>query len=148
MVVKKTWIDRYAAAWIRHADPDGAIDDLLGFLDPQVRYEDVPSGAVFVGHDEVRAMGAFAHAMSEDMTIRVVTSLCDGARFLIESEARGTHTGPMGSIPATGRPFVNRGVSVGELSTQGLVTAHRDYWDLGQFLTQCEILPTEMRIAP
>lgn len=146
--MKTSWIDRYAAAWSRHADPHGAIDDFLGLLDPDVRYEDVPSGAVFIGHDEVRAMGAFAHAMSEDMTILVVTSLCDGSRFLIESETRGTHTGPMGPIPGTGRTFVNRGVSVGELSAAGLVTAHRDYWDLGQFLTQCDVLPAELRIVP
>ncbi len=66
----------------------------------------------------------------------------NGSMYAFEHEGSGTSTTAIGSIPASGRPFVIRGVSLGALSPNGLVQEHRDYWDLADFLRQVGALPT------
>lgn len=141
--MSSSWIDRYASSWARHADVEdaAAIDEYLGFLDPDIRYEDVPSGAVYTGLAGVREMGSHARLMSADLQITILSVASDGATFAIEAAARGTNTGAIGPIPATGRRFVNRTVAFGEVSAAGLVTGHRDYWDLATFLGQVGVSP-------
>jgi hypothetical protein len=114
----------------------GALAQLLNLMSPGIRYEDVPTGMVFVGHDGVREMSEAAYQWSSDMAFKVLTRQTDGSLYAFEVETTGTNTGAVGSMPATGRPYLLRAVSVGSLSPDGLVHEHRDYWDLGGFLTQ------------
>jgi hypothetical protein len=44
-------------------------------------------------------------------------------------------------IPATGKAFSFRSVSVGRLAAGGLVAQQRDYWDLMSFLGQSGVVP-------
>jgi ketosteroid isomerase-like protein len=129
------WVDEYFAAWARHAqaaDPVlGAADRarLLSFMDPAVRYEDVPTAQVFSGHDGVLQMGALALRMAPDLRFTCVTAQESAERFAFETETHGTDAG-------TGKPFVLRGVSVGQRSPEGKVISHKDYWDLASYLRQ------------
>ena len=141
------WIDEYFAAWARHAqasDPaTGAADRerLLAFMDAQVRYEDVPTVQVFVGHKGVVEMGAQALRMANDMRFTCISAQESGDQFAFESEARGTNTGAVGPFPATNKPFVLRAVSVGRRTPQGKVISHKDYWDLAGYLAQIGLKP-------
>jgi steroid delta-isomerase-like uncharacterized protein len=140
------WLDRYIEAWLLHPDaggPDGgeALAALLGFMAADVTYEDVPSNAVFDGHDGIAAMCAGAFAMSSDLAFEIVSHQTNGDLYAFESLGTGTNTGAVGPIPATGRPFVLRGISVGSVSPDGLVESHRDYWDMAGFLVQLGVLP-------
>ena len=138
--------DRYVSAWLLHAlagAPDGA-GDLKALLDccgPDVRYEDVPTAKVFEGHDGVRRMCEGAHNWSSDVEATVPTRQTNGTLFAVETEWRGTNTAALGDLPATGRRFTLRMVSVGTIDDQGLVTEHRDYWDLASFLAQVGVGP-------
>jgi SnoaL-like domain len=132
------WLDRYVEAWAAHprAGKSGGrwLDDLLECLTTDVRYEDVPTATMFVGHDGIRQMCEAADRWSPDLEITVVTRQTDGSMFALETRMTGT-TGQ----PAEGSPshrFELRGVSVGTASEGGLVGEHRDYWDLGSFLAQ------------
>ena len=140
------WLDRYIDAWLAHpaaGAPDGgrALDRLLAFMSPDVRYEDVPSSVVFEGHDGVATMCAGAFQMSSDLTFRVTSAQIDGRNFAFENVSTGTNTGAVGPIPATGRPLTIRGVAVGVVSGDGLVEHHRDYWDMAGLLAQLGVLP-------
>jgi steroid delta-isomerase-like uncharacterized protein len=140
------WLDQYVDAWLLHplaGRPEGnnALKTFLGFLSPDVRYEDVPSASAFIGHDGIKQMCEAAHQWSSDLEIHVLTRQTSGSLYALETEASGTHTGAMGALPATGRSFVLRGVSIGEVSSDGLVREQRDYWDLGGFLMQIGVLP-------
>ena len=140
------WLDRYIDAWLEHpvaGSPDGgaSLDRLLGFMSEDVRYEDVPSNAVFEGHNGVTAMCSSAFLMSSDFTFEIVSRQTDGRHYAFENVGTGTNTGAVGPIPATGRPFVLRGISVGSVSPNGLVENHRDYWDMAGFLVQLGVLP-------
>jgi hypothetical protein len=111
------------------------MDDLLGLMSPEIRYEDVPTAAVYRGHVGVREMAAQAHQLSNDMTFEAANSSISGNCFAFEHHARGTNTGAIGPLPGTGKPFTLRGVAFGVLA-DGLVIDHRDYWDLAGLLGQ------------
>ena len=133
------WLDRYVEAWVQHGRAGGgdieAMDALLAFMSGDIRYEDVPTGAVFHGHDGVRAMAALAHQLSADITFQAKGIAVGDGFFAFETETRGTQTGATGATGPSGAPFVIRGVSVGAW-TGDQVTEHRDYWDLSSYLAQ------------
>ena len=141
------WIDEYFAAWARHAqasDPVTGLADrerLLAFMDPDIRYEDVPTAQVFTGHDGVIAMGAQALLMANDIRFTRISAQENGDQFAFESETHGTNTGAVGGFPATGKSFVLRSVSVGKRTPEGKVISHKDYWDLAGYLTQTGLMP-------
>jgi hypothetical protein len=136
-----SWLDPYVDAWALHAiagKPDGIreLEALLDRVSTDVRYEDVPTAAIFNGHAGITEMCETAHQWSTDRQVRVLTRQTDGLLFALETEVSGTNTMALGGLPATGRTFVLRGVSVGRPSADRLVCEHRDYWDLGSFLMQ------------
>jgi len=142
--VDEAWLASYAEAWCRHPqagdEASAAAVALLAFMSDAIRYEDVPTGAVFHGHDGIRQMGAAARMMSADMTFEIVRCVAGDGSYAFENICRGTNTGAVGPLPGNGAPFSFRGVSVGEVSDDGLVTSHRDYWDLAGFLGQLGVL--------
>lgn len=136
-----TWLDGYVDAWVLHAAAGGVngADELSALLDrvtTDVRYEDVPTAAVFVGHAGITQMCEAAHGWASDLRFTVRTRQTDGVMFALETETSGTTTISPGDAPTTARRFVLRGVSVGRITGDGLVSEHRDYWDLGSFLAQ------------
>lgn len=140
--MNSSWLERYLRAWINHPKTRGsdgdeeAMSTLLGFMSADVRYEDVPTGAVFVGHDGIREMGAGALQMSADMTFDVVQRVAGLRSYAFETICRGTNTGWIGPLPGRGGPFTFRGVSIGEVTEDGVVVSQRDYWDLAGLLGQ------------
>jgi hypothetical protein len=137
--VGPSWLDRYIETWCRHphaSENEELFAELCSFMTLDIRYEDVPSGAVFLGHAGIRQMCAGALQMSKDMTFEAVKRVDGGMSYAFETVCNGTNTGEIGPLPATGLPFRIRGVSVGELADDGRVTSHRDYWDLAGLLGQ------------
>jgi hypothetical protein len=141
-----SWLDHYTSASVLHplagsAEGASALAQLLDFMSESVRYEDVPSGNLGVGHEGIKEMSEATHQWSSDLAFKVLTRQTNGSLYAFEFETTGTNTGALGSTPATGRPFVLRGVSVGTVSSDGHVVEHRDYWDLSSFLSQIGALP-------
>jgi hypothetical protein len=146
MAMDASWLDRYLDAWVLHAvagtvQGEEQLASLLPCFSSDVRYEDVPSAAVFEGHDGIRQMCETANHWSSDLEFRVLSRQTDGSMFSFETETSGTNSSPLGGIPATGRRFVLRAVAVGRVDGNRLVCEHRDYWDLGSFLIQIGVLP-------
>jgi steroid delta-isomerase-like uncharacterized protein len=135
-----SWFDSYLYAWVPHCyagGPDGeeAAQRLLAFMADDVVYEDVPSATVFEGRQGILAMCSQGYQFSSDLMFEIVSRQTDGRWFAFESFGKGTNTGASGPLPATGRSFELRVVSVGELR-EGLVRSHRDYWDMAGLLVQ------------
>jgi hypothetical protein len=136
-----SWLDRYVDAWVLHAvagsaNGTGELATLLGLVSPDIRYEDVPTGALFTGHNGLTDMCRAAHGWAADLAFTVLTRQTDGHLFALETETAGTSSSADGEAPDGGRTFLLRGVSVGRAGSDGLVSEHRDYWDLGSFLAQ------------
>ncbi len=144
-----SWLDRYVDAWVLHAVAGGVkgADELSALLDrftTDVRYEDVPTAAVFVGHPGVTQMCEAAHRWAQDLRFTVLTRQTDGEMFALETETTGTTAATPESTTETARNFVLRGYRWAESDRNGLVSEHRDYWDLGGFLAQVSA-PAERR---
>lgn len=82
---------------------------LLTFMSDDVRYEHVPTGAVFVGHGGIRQMGASALEMAEDMSFDIGSRVAGQGSYAFETICRDTNTGAIGPLPGTGGAFTIRG---------------------------------------
>jgi steroid delta-isomerase-like uncharacterized protein len=136
------FLDEYVAAWRAHPHAGGpqggeAMARLLAMMTEDVRYVDVAARTVHVGHEHVAEMARAAYAFSHDLEFEIRSVQTDGARFAIEWEMQGTHTGGFGpGGRGTGRHFAVRGASVGEIAADSRASSHRDYWNLADFLHQ------------
>jgi hypothetical protein len=98
-------LDRYLEAWVFHCHaggPDGgdARERLVACTSDDVRYEDVPSGAMFAGHHGIVEMCAQGHHMSADLRFEIVSSVTDGRSYAFESV-----TSPPSRPPVEGTAF-------------------------------------------
>lgn len=135
------WLTGYIDAWSGHyrvSGPEGEVHlaRLVAFMAHDVEYEDVPSGLVFVGHDGIRDMANAACQMASDMSVEIGSRVSGNGSFAFETVTTGANDGAIGSVPASGRSLQIRGVSIGSVSDDGLVTRQRDYWDMAQLLRQ------------
>jgi steroid delta-isomerase-like uncharacterized protein len=125
------WID----AWNTHD-----VERVLACLTADALYEDVPLGAVNRGADAVRGFIQTGWAAFPDMRFELTTSAISGDHGTAEWVMAGTHAGDFPGLPATGRPFSVRGVSVLELAGDKIRSV-RDYWDFATVLRQLGFLP-------
>jgi hypothetical protein len=135
------FLEHYVEAWRAHPQAGGpggqdAMARLLAVMTEDVRYVDVAAHAVHVGHAQVAEMARAAYVFSHDLVFEIRSAQTDGARFAIEWEMQGAHTGGFGPPGGTGRRFAVRGASVGRVAPDRRASAHRDYWNLAEFLTQ------------
>ena len=63
-----------------------------------------------------------------------------GGRTATEWVMTGTHSGELPGIPATGKSFSVRGVSIADLR-EGKISRNTDYYNLVSFLQQVGLLP-------
>ena len=68
------------------------------------------------------------------------SSVASETGYALEWVMQGTHDRASAQIPATGKPFAIRGVSVGELR-DGKIARNTDYWSLAEFLMQVGLMP-------
>ena len=81
------------------------LTQLLAYMGPAVRYEDVSGTAVFVRHDGIREMTESASQMSSDLRSEILSGVCDGRTFAFESIGSGTNTGASGPSPPGAVPL-------------------------------------------
>jgi steroid delta-isomerase-like uncharacterized protein len=132
----RTWLEDYLDTWNRK---DAAA--VAEWIAEDCVYEDVAMGEVLKGPTEVMAFAQRTATMSSDYAFEVVSASESGEQYTVEWVLAGTHTGDMPGIPATGKPFRIRGVSVGRRNAAGKITEDRDYWNMADFLMQIGVLP-------
>jgi steroid delta-isomerase-like uncharacterized protein len=99
-------------------------------------YEDVPEGTAYEG------IAAIKKSLSEDITyapdvkVEIVLIMVSGERGVLEWIWSGTQTGDIpGLMPATGKKFSIRGVSLFEFENNK-IKKQSDYYNAGTFLHQ------------
>ena len=103
-------------------------------------YEDVPLGAVNRTREDARQFIAAAWVAFPDLRFELTAAAISGTNAIVEWTMLGTHKGDFPGLPATGKPFSVRGVSVMELSGEKIRHV-RDYWDFATLLRQIGALP-------
>jgi steroid delta-isomerase-like uncharacterized protein len=102
-------------------------------------YEDVTFAIVNHGPTETRRFFQGAYAAFPDLHFTLSGTAGDAECCAMEWTMTGTHNGDMPGLPATGKPFTVRGVTILELAGDK-ICAVRDYWDLSTLLRQVGLM--------
>jgi steroid delta-isomerase-like uncharacterized protein len=132
------WIADYTRAWSDH-DADG----VTAFMADNVSYTDFALGQTFQGHDGVKGfVDGMAEHLSSDYTFTPGWAVETPGGYSFEWILAGTNDlpNPATGMPATGKAFAIRGVSIG-VREDGLMLQNHDYWNLAGFLMQVGLMP-------
>ena len=133
-------LDEWAIAWSSSANTDP--ERVLALFADDGMYEDVTSGVVVRGKEELRRYLIGAFATIPDFTFGVLRRFAAGPWAAIEWTMSGTHRGDWAGMPATGRRFSSvRGASILELEA-GKIRRQSDYWDAATVMKQVGLLPS------
>jgi len=135
MTDPNTIVKQWAAAW-----STGDIKKVVDLFVDDCIYEDVTLGVVNHGKKELATFGEGFFAAAPDLQIEVVSEACSEARAAAEWWFRGTQSGEVLVMPATGKQFAFRGMSAFELKGDK-ISRCSDYWDLETFKRQLGFLP-------
>lgn len=100
---------------------------------PDYRYTDVDGSGG--GADEAVAMAKGYTDAFPDLAIDIRSQIVSGDKSCFEVTIRGTHTGPLQDIPATGMAVTVPGCNVIEVK-DGLIYREADYFDTMTLLKQ------------
>ncbi len=125
----------YGAAW---SAPDDS--SLREMITEDAVYVEGGMKTEHNGADAVMSFFRFMLAFAEDSRVVYTSFVGDESGFAAEwiwsGHAQGSLRVGNDLLPATGRPFAVEGVAVCKVSKDGLVSYHKDYYNVGDLLTQ------------
>jgi hypothetical protein len=116
----------YLEAWaqVSNSTPE-TVAAMIAGAHPDIRFSDVNSPNVHVGHDGIRRICDLATAIHPGARIGYEALLFDGRNWSI----RWTMSRPL----EDGTQFIRRGASAGSVAEDGRVIEHTDYWSKAGF---------------
>jgi steroid delta-isomerase-like uncharacterized protein len=129
-----TLAKQLVGAWNSH-DPE----QVVGLLTEDHVYEDVPLGALNHRAAETRQFFQGAYGAFPDIHFDLTGATVAAERATLEWTMTGTHNGDMPGLPATGKSFTVRGVTVFE-TVGDKIQIVRDYWDFTTLLRQVGLM--------
>jgi len=127
-------IGEWMAGWNDH-DADRVVSV---FADDGL-HEDVPSGAILRGKEEIKDFVNGWFEVSRDCRFELTASFVAEGFAGAEWTASGTQQGDLPGMPATNKPYSVRGASIFEVR-DGLLRRCSDYWDMATFMRQLGFL--------
>ena len=122
-------------AWNSHD-----VDKIASFFTDDCVYEDLAFGMVARGKKEINDFLKVTFVWSPDLKFELKSFFGAGGRTATEWVMTGTHAGELPGMPATGKSFSLRGVSISE-QREGKISRNTDYYNLVSFLQQVGLLP-------
>jgi steroid delta-isomerase-like uncharacterized protein len=122
-------------AWSSHNT-----EKTLSFYTDDCILEDLAFGGVKRGKGEVRDYINITFVMFPDVNFKVTSTFCSGDWCASEWVMSGTHKGDAPKLPATGKNFAIRGVSIIELK-DGKIKRESEYYNQTAFLQQVGLWP-------
>lgn len=110
-----------------------AVADECVFIDGQ--------GQVLRGKDGIRAYSQGWVTAFSDGKVTDVRIYDAGDTVVTEFVGRGTHDGPLGPIPATGKSVSLPYVEISHFDADGKITSGRAYFDMLGLMTQLGVAP-------
>ena len=116
-------------------------DGIVSFMTDDVSYEDVALGEKHKGKADVKDFWKRAATeFSSNFQMQVVRGFQTETDYAAEWVFKGKHDGSSPQLPATGKEFAVRGVSIGKLE-HGQIKENTDVWNLAEFLQQVGMMP-------
>ena len=129
-------LDDWATAWSSHDT-----EKVLSIFTDDCVYEDVTFGAINHGKKELRAFADGVFAGVPDFRVELTARFVADPQAGMEWVMSGTHKGDFPGMPATGKRFSVRGVTIVELQA-GKIRRNSDYWDAASVMRQVGLLPS------
>jgi steroid delta-isomerase-like uncharacterized protein len=114
-----------------NGDQQGMINDYA----PDAVVEDSMYEGSFVGHEAIRSRKGQGMAAIPDLKFQVLSRKGSGSQVVAEWVATGTHSGNFPGLPATGRQFSIRGVTV-VIRKNGKIVRESLYYDMAEVRRQ------------
>jgi steroid delta-isomerase-like uncharacterized protein len=130
-------LQEWAAAWSEHDDGTR----LAALYADDATHEEVPSGTIFSGPEEIAGYAQSHFAAFPDVALELTSAFESGDWAAAEWVYGGTNTGELpGLPPGTGQPFSVRGTAIFELQ-DGQIRRSASYFDFYTLLVQLGVLP-------
>lgn len=113
----------------------GNLDELHNDYAPHAVVEDNMFSAPIVGRAAIIARKSMGLSAVTNAQITVTNRIAIGNQVTIEWLANGLHTGDLPGLPATGRPYTLRGVTV-VVREEGKIVHEALYYDLADLTRQ------------
>ena len=97
--------------------------------------EDSMYSEPFVGRAAIMARKGVGMSAIPDLKINVTNRVAHGSQVMVEWTATGTHSGDLGGLPASGRSFSIRGVTV-VVRHEGKIVREAIYYDMEEVRRQ------------
>ncbi|MEH3129032.1 MAG: nuclear transport factor 2 family protein [Mycolicibacterium neoaurum] len=129
------YADAYGRAWTH--DPEL----LCTFFTADGTYTDVAMRGTYQGRNGIQRFHRWMLTFSPDsLIVFTQPAVADGLAYF-EWTWSGSITGPLrlpngASIDAAGKQFSATGIAACRYDNQGLLTSHRDFWDVGLLVDQ------------
>jgi steroid delta-isomerase-like uncharacterized protein len=130
-------VNAWMTCWSTH-DANG----LVALFTDDLVYEDKALGRVHHGREELRAFVHETVSGFPDVTFEMRSSFTTDTQGGAEWIMRGTHSGDLPGLPATGRAIEIYGASILEFAGDRIRRC-TDYWDQVGFLKQLGVMPSE-----
>lgn len=130
-------LEAWAMAWSSHDT-----EKLLSLFTDDCIYEDVTFGVINRGKEELRAFADGVFAGIPDFKVDLTMRFAAGTWAAMEWVMSGTHKGDFPGMPATGKRFSIRGVTILEFQA-GKIRRNSDYWDAASVMRQVGLLPSQ-----
>jgi steroid delta-isomerase-like uncharacterized protein len=105
-------------------------------------YEDIAGNALVKGRENIKKLLKETTSAIPDFNIKLLKWFSSGNMVACQWIMKGTQTGNMGDIPATGKSFTVRGASIAIIK-EGKIIRWTDYYDSFSFLKQLGVIPTK-----
>jgi len=105
-------------------------------------YEDVAGNTLAKGRENIKKLLNETTSAIPDFNIKLLKWFSSGNKVACQWIMKGTQTGNMGDIPASGKSFSVRGASIA-LIKDGEIIRWTDYYDSFSFLKQLGVIPSK-----
>lgn len=137
MTSPATVVEELARIW--NSQDEEAIPAIFA---PDAVFEDMAFAVRREGLVEIRDMMGETWRGIPDLNTEIARLVGEGEWVASEWTLTGTHSGDFPDLPATGRCFLVRGVSITHVR-EGKIASQRDYYDRAGFLEQLGVHPGE-----
>ena len=127
-------VGKVSEFWAAHNRGD--LDAMAALFSQDAVTVDRARGLTFVGREGIRSFKAALREAFPDLRAEPQNTIDGWDTVVVQELATGTHNGPLGPIPASGRPLSLAVCVVFRFGEDGLITAADYYWDQLSMLQQ------------
>jgi len=127
-------VEKVGEFWAAHNRGD--LEAMAALFGPDAVTVDRARGLTFLGREGIKSFKSALRQAFPDLSADPQRTIDGGDTIVVQELATGTHGGPLGPIPASGRPLSLPVCAIFRFGEDGLVSTADFYWDQLSMLQQ------------